>query len=363
MRITFVIPTRQIAGGIRVVFEYANRLYSKGHKVKIIYPLIPLSFTKFTFKIYDLKVRILEFLANLKNLGKVKWYDVMVPVVSLPWLSEKFIGSADIVIATAWPTAYFVNSIKSPKWKKVYFIQGYEGDESWLGHEIAGKANETYKFPFYKIVVANWLKNLLKEKLGEEVYAVISNGVNLEHFYNENKIFNKNKRILMLYSSVEIKGLKDGIRAFEIAQKKHPNIKLVMFGGGDCRGVPSYVEFHNNVWGDKLRKLYCSCDIFVCPSWSEGWQLPPMEAMACKCAVVSTNVGSILDYTIPGKTALISEPRDPISLANNIIRLLDNEEEIRRISIAGYEHIKNFTWDKSVEQLEQVFNKILVDGK
>lgn len=360
MRVTFVIPTRQIAGGIRVVFEYANRLQARGHKVQIVYPLMPLSFGRSIFKYDGLKSRTLEFLANLKNRNRIKWFDIKAPVIPIPWLLERFIDDADIVIATAWPTAYFVNSVSNKKGKKVYFIQHYE---VWTWSDVAEKVDKTYKFPLYKIVIANWLKDLLKEKFNEEVYALIPNGVNLEQFYNDNKIWNKEKRILMLYSGIEWKGLKDGIKAFEIARERHPTIKLVMFGADKDEGVPSYVEFHKGIWGEELRKLYCSCDIFVCPSWSEGWGLPPMEAMACKCAVVTTNVGGIPDYTIPNETALISPPKDPIFLANNIIKLLDNEDELKRISIAGYDYIKNFTWEKATDKLEAVLKKIVNESK
>ena len=56
----------------------------------------------------------------------------------------------------------------------------------------------------------------------------------------------------------------------------------------------------------EIRNIYNSCDVFLSPSWAEGSQAPPMEAMACGCAVLATNVGGIPDYAIAGETAAVS---------------------------------------------------------
>ena len=80
-----------------------------------------------------------------------------------------------------------------------------------------------------------------------------------------------------------------------------------------------------------------------------------MEAMACGVACVTTNVGAVPDYTIPGKTALVSPPKDPETLAQNIIELLENENKRKQIAKNAYNYIKQFTWDKAVEQLERIF--------
>ena len=93
------------------------------------------------------------------------------------------------------------------------------------------------------------------------------------------------------------------------------------------------------------------------PSWTEGFGLPPIEAMACGCAVVVTNVGGVPDYAINGETVLASPPRNPEILAQNIIKLIENEDERKRIAENGYNYVKQFTWDRATNQLEKVFKK------
>jgi glycosyltransferase involved in cell wall biosynthesis len=125
-----------------------------------------------------------------------------------------------------------------------------------------------------------------------------------------------------------------------------------MFGMERGNDVPPEVAFHVDPPQAVLRRLYSSCDVFVSTSWAEGCQLPPMEAMACQCAVVATNVGGMPDYTVPGETALVVEPRDVEGMAQAIIGLLKDDDERRQIAHAGYRHIQQFTWDRAVERFE-----------
>jgi glycosyltransferase involved in cell wall biosynthesis len=73
--------------------------------------------------------------------------------------------------------------------------------------------------------------------------------------------------------------------------------------------------------------------------------------------LVTTDIGGTRDYAIHGKTALVSAPEDSEALAQNIIRLIENEDERRRIAENGYNYIKQFTWDRATDQLEEVFKK------
>lgn len=82
--------------------------------------------------------------------------------------------------------------------------------------------------------------------------------------------------------------------------------------------------------------------------------MPPMEAMACGCAVVLTRVGAVPDYTIENKTAIICEPQSTEQLAEGILKLVGDETLRKKISEAGRRHItENFSWSDSTRQLER----------
>jgi hypothetical protein len=311
------------------------------------------------YSLRKLAGRALGFLANLQRGVHVDWFALKANLTRVPTLTGRYIPDADIVVATWWETAYYVSKFSKEKGEKFYLIQHYE---IWGGPEE--KVNNTYRLGLRNIVISTWLKNVLRDKVNAPVEAVVLDAVDLDQFYPEDVHRDKETvRILMPYRKENWKGIGDGIKSFEIArqklQSKHPNIQLVMFGPAPGRDLPKYVEFHETPYGERLRKIYNSCHIFVFPSHCEGFGLPPMEAMACKCAVATTNVGGIPDYTIPGKTALVSPARSPELLAENIIKLAKDKELREHISEGGYDYIRKFTWDKATDELEELFSKAL----
>jgi glycosyltransferase involved in cell wall biosynthesis len=154
------------------------------------------------------------------------------------------------------------------------------------------------------------------------------------------------------------KGIEDGITAFEIARKKYPHLELWMVGKKRESWLPSYIQFWKGLNQEMLVNFYRSIDIFLYPSHLDACALPPMEATACKCALVSTDVGGISDFTIPNKTALVSAPKYIEGLARNIISLVENPETLKELSLAGYKKIKEFSWEHQTRALEEILKNL-----
>jgi glycosyltransferase involved in cell wall biosynthesis len=356
MRITFLLPGIGVTGGIRSTFELANRLTRKGHKVTIVYPLIPLRNGHCWYNFKRQAARLKGTMLGLLNRKQLTWFDLKALLIRVPSLHEHFIPPGDIVVATWWANAYHVAKYGKDKGQKVYFIRHYE---TWGGPEAL--VDKTYVLPLYKIVTSTWLKKTIEGRFGVSVSGPVPNGVNFELFHMESNDFKPHnpKRIGMVYRKAKWKGMADGFEAFLEAKERYPSIQLVLFGEQEGDGVPNDVEFHEFPSPNDLRKLYNSLDIFVMPSHHEGFGNPPMEAMACGAASVVTDVGAVRDYTVPGETAFVVPPKQPEKLAEAIIALLGNEHKRQQIAKAGHEYVKQFTWNRSTDGLERIFQDIL----
>jgi glycosyltransferase involved in cell wall biosynthesis len=164
----------------------------------------------------------------------------------------------------------------------------------------------------------------------------------------------------MLFHSYPWKGFVDGIKAFERARQEVPDIELVLLSSEHrASQVPKDAEFHHRPKQWRLRDIYASCDVWLCSSWKEGFHLPPFEAMACGCALVSTRVGGVEDMCVHEESALISEPKEPDALAANLIRVLKNPELRNKLVRNGHEVTTRLTWENNVIALESLFKRVL----
>lgn len=351
MNITFILPSLNMSGGVFSTIELSNKLSRMGHEVNIVYPKVLVGPR---LKWRNVRSIWKNFNKNKEMKDKLfKRITIKCNLIQVPTLNGRYIPDADVIIATWWETAYYVNSYSINKGVKFYFVRGYE---IWYGNKQ--KVDKTYRFPLNIITTSTHLKNLLSDRLGVNVIGVVPNGVNFDLFYKITRPSqpHKTKRVGMVYRGINWKGMHDGFEAFEIAKREYPNLELVLFGdtiGGD---IPPDCEFYEYPSIDKLRELYNSLDIFMLPSHEEeAFSNPPMEAMACGVACVLTNVGGVPDYTISGKTALISPPHDPNALSNNLLTLLNDDKKIIDVAESGHEYIKQFSWEKSASKLETIF--------
>lgn len=347
MKINFVLPFINWTGGIRVAFEYAEGLHRRGNDVAVYFPLVPYRFSDRLCTARGLHRWVGDLFLNLRRRAKQERRALSVPLLMVPRVADIFLRKADAVVATAWPTAYSVSRLSSSRGSKFHLVQHHE---TWSGPpEVVERC---YRLPLQKIVIASWLKSLVQELSGQPVLDTITNGVDFSLFYPENASVTTRSRVLMQYSPLPWKGMADGLNAWDTIKRECPGVQLVMFGMEPGQDVPPDSEFHADPPQPSLRALYSSCDVFLSTSWVEGCQLPPMEAMACGCAVVATNVGGVPDYSIASKTALVIDPHDINGMAAAVIKLLRDADERRRIARAGFEYIQQFTWERAVEKFE-----------
>ena len=362
IKVSFVLPALYGTGGINVVYEYGRRLSQRGYDVTIYAPILAYNMHRGN-KCIDIAKQLYATLKVAKSIYVDKLAFRMenekgVKVKAVKRVSNRYIQNADVVIATAWCTAFDVNRLDECKGKKVYFIQDYE---VW-DNEILGK--KSYRLPLKQIVIAGWIKdNLVKECgcIADEI-DIVNNGIDIKKFTINKTFFEDNKkqiRCLMLDHVLEKKGVRYGIEAFNKAKTIVPNIELTMFGIKKSPYVPEGIQYYENPKQDVLVKLYQESDIFIFPSLEEGWGLTPVEAMACGCAVVGTNVGCMLDIGTDNVNALICKPADVDALSKGIIKLANDDALRKRIAEAGCKTVQSLDWDVSNNKFEAILDRVI----
>lgn len=351
MKISFIVPEIVRSGGMRVIFEYANRLFRKGHEVSLYTPVVPFNTYKgisnFIFQKYRIKSALKYFMNKRKLPVNIFSYDFGIKYV--PAVNDYFIPDGDAVIATSWTSSYYVSKLKSSKGKKSYFIQGFE---IWNCNEQLAKGS--YNLDLNKIVVSDYLKKLLNNLFKTDSVEIMP-GINYDVFYNDNKIFNDVPVIIFADNQLEIKNVKGAIEVIQKLKSKYSELKVKVFGVSKFNNLPEYAEFCVCKDDEELRKMYCSSDIFLFPSLSEGFGLPPAEAMACSCAVVGNAVAAFPEFSVHNKNSIHCNPDNIESLYEGVCSLIDDRDKLKRISFAASEDIRKIlNWDNSVNRFENV---------
>jgi glycosyltransferase involved in cell wall biosynthesis len=102
---------------------------------------------------------------------------------------------------------------------------------------------------------------------------------------------------------------------------------------------------------EELDKLYKNASLFVFPSLSEGFGLPPLEAMKRGIVVASSNTTCLPE--ILGDAAIYFDPLSIDDMAEKLKKALTNIELRERLIKEGYERIKKYDWQKmAIETLE-----------
>jgi glycosyltransferase involved in cell wall biosynthesis len=337
LRVTILCPHVRVAGGVRAILTYADRLARNGHDVEIQVPA-------------DSAAR--AWWRNISGSGATFVGDLAARVRWVGRWRASRLRDADVLLATAWQSAPVVASADAACGGKFYLVQHYES----LYHGRPDAVDATYRLPLRKIAISTWLRDVMREKFGAEADVLVT-PVDRRLFHPVPGTPRGDRpRVLMLHHEYAWKGVADGMEAVARARRAGAHFVLVGFGVKPPRRPLPYDEFHANPPQETLARLYSGCDVYLCPSWDEGLGMPAMEAMACGAALVTYDNGGCRDYARDGETALVARRRDVDDLAARLVRLVGDSELRRRLAEAGRELItRSFDWGAAVARLERLF--------
>ena len=149
--------------------------------------------------------------------------------------------------------------------------------------------------------------------------------------------------------------------------KDKANVKLLLVGDGPERAKAEILCRKYNLC-DKIKfmgklkdtdMVFAISDIFILPSEHESFGLAALQAMAKGKPVVSSNIGGIPEVNINGVTGFTENVGDIEAMANDILKLVSDNELYNRFAENAYQKAKEFELSRILPLYEKLYNEVL----
>jgi D-inositol-3-phosphate glycosyltransferase len=225
-----------------------------------------------------------------------------------------------------------------------------------------------------------------------ERVAVVAPGVDLSMFHPvdrdeaRRKIGYRNGRLLLFVGRLErLKGVDVAIRALSLLRdRRHDDVRLLILGedareGGfqdgdesekarlkavaSATGVRDRVDFIGSVAHHELPFFYGAADVCVMPSYSESFGLVALEAQACGCPVVASDVSGLRSVVRDEVSGYLIAGHDPALYAERIGRILEDAELAEQMGRRSSMLAQRFSWSRSADRLQELFDGVVDRGQ
>ncbi|PWB48090.1 MAG: glycosyltransferase family 1 protein [Dehalococcoidia bacterium] len=203
-------------------------------------------------------------------------------------------------------------------------------------------------------------------------FNIIPNGIDYEHFAAPCEPFPEFRdgkhNILFVGRPEKRKGLKYLLRAYLRLREQIPNTRLIVVGAGDfSRYQRLFAQFEDVVFRPDvpyadLPRYYRSATVFCCPNTgneSQGYVL--LEALAAGAAVVASNIEGFAGVMTHEEEGLLVKPRDAVSIAAGISRLIKDPKLRKQLSAKGTALARHYSWDNVAHRVLSYYERLLYE--
>lgn len=382
--INIVVPPvhrRVFTGGMLCLFEYARGLRARGHDVNII-PLLPSPAPTWIDGDYGRVLSAADAPAGERKRAAadtrqalnatLRELSAVIGMRCARFLPRdlqrgfhlrfvrELMREADVTLASSFETALPVALHGSGRC--YYFLQHFEPyfaidmpDAKLAEHE----ALASYRLGLSMIANSRWLGRKILEQTGIQP-ALCTSAIDHDTFCGEPKQGTLGTEVRVISyggGNASWKGLREMAEAMRIVRAALPGrrIRWLVFGGATLPANNAIASFEKLgfLQPPRLADAYRAADVLLSASWYESFPLFPLEAMACGLPVVTSQPGTE-EYAVQGESAQIVEPRDPVSIAAGLRRLIEDDAYRGRLARTGWERARRFCWPAAVERMESL---------
>lgn len=153
----------------------------------------------------------------------------------------------------------------------------------------------------------------------------------------------------------------------KVTQEISADVPILVLGGACLsasqkkfvrdNGLKDAVYELGHVSGEELGALYSLANVFLFPSFYEGFGWPPLEAQACGCPVVATTGGALREVLL--NSALTADPADFDALAQHTVSVLQSQQVSEDLVSRGYRNVKRFDLEEMVQKYIMAYEEVL----
>jgi len=229
-----------------------------------------------------------------------------------------------------------------------------------------------YKLTDKIIAITPWEIPIIKKYAPENKITVIPNGVDEilfkkiknNKFKKENNV--KGKMVLFFGRFNPTKGPDKLVEAFKEILKERNDVTLIMVGPDE--GVKEKVKEMSKGYGKimikdpirdkkKVAEMYQAADVYVLPSYREGLPLTLFEAMASELPIIASPVNGVPFEMKEPDNGYFVNYGDIKGLKEKILKILNNKEIAKKISLNNKNKAKNYTWNNIAKKYMEVYNE------
>lgn len=211
---------------------------------------------------------------------------------------------------------------------------------------------------------------VIYESFNKELYKIRENAKERVINHLEKKsIFIQDTKIILNVNTIQPrKNIVNLIKAFNIIAPHFEDYILIIAGRIGWKTRKIFEEYKKSPFKERIHfigfapdeivaDLYNIAKVFVYPSFYEGFGLPILEAQACGCPVVTSNISSMPE--VAGDGAELIDPNNAEDIANSVIKILDDKEYRNKLIKKGFENIKRFSWKKCAEDTVKTYEEVM----